>query len=240
MASVPGKASDAEQHVKQLIEHWQWKHYWYGTTELGSMYQADREFQAFLFWRANEIPGSVGFCSTDLGVCQFYPDTKNSVVSSEMKVASGDNLQSAFRHFLRTSFNQNALARMIEPELKEADYVAEAVKIYLPPLEAPEAIRERRVRPIAETNALLDTLACLKDQPGCSAHLLIPFYSDSDIYVPVYRECKRCPYPGPKVIFMRLVEGKWWHGARDFDDSPDSVNRTRRQIEKALMIEANR
>lgn len=244
IASVPGRASDAEQHVKQLIEHWQWNHYWYGTTELGSMYQADREFQALLFWRANGMPDgmrpSIGFCSTDLDVCQFYPDITVSVISSEMKVAAGDDLQSAFRRFLRASFNQNVLARTLEPEPKEADYAAEAVKVHLPPLEAPEAIRERRVRPIAETDALLAAFACHTDEPGCSGHLLIPFYGDSDPYVPVYWECRQCPHPKSMVTFMRLDEGKWWHGARDFDDSPDFVQRTRRQIEKALMIEANR
>ena len=42
------------------------------------------------------------------------------------------------------------------------------------------------------------------------------------------------------IIFMKLVEGNWWHGAMDFNDSRDVVDRTRKQIENALMLEVNR
>lgn len=69
---------------------------------------------------------------------------------------------------------------------------------------------------------------------------MIPFYSHSDPNVPVLRECIGCPNPKPMIIFMKLVEGNWWHGAMDFNDSSDVVNRTRKQIERALMIDLNR
>jgi hypothetical protein len=42
------------------------------------------------------------------------------------------------------------------------------------------------------------------------------------------------------IAFMRLIEGHWWHGAMDFNDSPDVVGRTQDQIQKALMVEVNR
>ncbi len=51
---------------------------------------------------------------------------------------------------------------------------------------------------------------------------MIPFYSRSDAYVPVFRQCSRCPNPKPMIIFT------------------DVVDRTRKQIEKALMLEVNR
>jgi hypothetical protein len=39
------------------------------------------------------------------------------------------------------------------------------------------------------------------------------------------------------IIYMKFVEGTWWHGAMDFSDNPDVVDRTRKQIEKSLMVE---
>jgi hypothetical protein len=42
------------------------------------------------------------------------------------------------------------------------------------------------------------------------------------------------------IIFMKLVEGRWWHGAMDFNDRSDVVERVRNQIERALMIEVYR
>ena len=109
-----------------------------------------------------------------------------------------------------------------------------------PALDPPEAIRDRKPQPRAETDALVANLSCLSDQPGCKVHMMIPFYSHSDANVPVFRQCSGCPNSKPMIIFMKLVEGNWWHGAMDFNDSPDVVDRIRKQIEKALMLEVNR
>jgi len=240
MAGCFGQSSKAERHVSQLVEHWLWKQYWYGASELGTRYRTGQEFQALAFWRADEKPPSVGFCSTELGICQFYPDTTTIGASFEAKMALREDAQSAFRRFLRDSFGQNASSLVNLPEPSASDYVAETVKIVLPAITAPEAIRARRVRPPAETDALSAALSCLPDQSGCKVHLLIPFYSENDPWIPVYRECSRCPNTKPMIIFMRRIEGTWWHGARDFDDGPDFVRRTRRRIEEALMVEVNR
>jgi hypothetical protein len=68
MAGCFGQSSKAERHVSQLVEHWLWKQYWYGASELGTRYRTGQEFQALAFWRADEKPPSVGFCSTELGL----------------------------------------------------------------------------------------------------------------------------------------------------------------------------
>ena len=233
-----GQASIADQHVKQLIAHWQWKQYWDGTTELGAMYGAGRQFQAVLFWRTDEMPPSVGFCSADLLVCQFYPDIMFTDDCFEMKVPSGENLQSAFQDFLADSLGQKLLVRSEEP--KAGDYTTEIMRITLPPLDLPDAIRDRKAQPRAETDALIASLSCLPEEPGCKIHLLIPFYSHSDPWVPVFTECSKCLKPKPMIIYMRLIEGHWWHGVLDYNDSPDIVARTRNRIAKALMVEVNR
>jgi hypothetical protein len=234
LAQTPG----ADKHVRQLIEHWRWKQYWYGTTELGSLYAKGREFRALVFWRADDMPPSVGFCSADLGVCQFYPNTSAVAASFEMKVSPGDDPRAAFRRFLSDSLGQGGspLPRLSEP--KGADYSTEILKVALPPLDPPAAIHNRTTRPRVETDQLVASLSCLPEQTGCKAHILVPFYSASDPWVPVFRECSGCTNPRPMIIFMRFVEGNWWHGARDFDDGAAFVSRTREQIGKALMVEA--
>jgi len=240
VAGCFGQASEADRQVRRLVEYWRWKQYWFGTTELGAKYSAGREFRALLFWRTDQTPPSVGFCSADLGVCQFYPNLSFAVNSSEMQVPSGDEPQCAFERFLATSFAQKTVLVVRSREAKAADYATEMVKITLPALDPPEAIRNRRVQPRFETDALIANLSCLPDQPGCKVHLMVPFYSHSDPFVPVFRKCSGCPDPKPMVIFMRLIDGNWWHGARDFDSSPDSVSRTRSQIQKALLVEVSR
>lgn len=239
IAACSGQTNSPDRHVGQLIEHWRWKQYWEGTTELGAMYRPGRQFQTLLFWRTDEMPPSIGFCSTDLGVCQFYPNAPGNEHSFEAKIASGDDAQSAFRRFLADSFGEKSLIG--RPSLPNAaDYTIELVKITLPDLDPPEAIRDRKPQPRAEVDALVANLSCLPDQSGCKVHLMIPFYSHSDPNVPVFRECSGCPNPKPMIIFMKLIEGNWWHGAMDFNDSADVVDRTRRQIEKALTFEVNR
>lgn len=237
IASGSAQTINADQHIRQLTEHWRWKHYWEGTTELGAMYSPGRQFQALIFWRTDQMPPSIGFCSVEIGVCQFYPNITFSDDSSEMKVPSGEDLRSAFRSFVASAFGEKGL-RSEEP--RATDYTMETVRITLPPLDFPDAIRDRKMPPRAETDALIASLSCAPDQPGCKVHLLIPFYSHSDPWVPVFTECSKCLKPKPMIIYMRLIDGNWWHGAMDFNNSPDVVDRTRKQIEKALMLEVNR
>jgi hypothetical protein len=239
IAGCSAQTSSSDQHLKQLIEHWRWKQYWDGTTELGSLYSPGRRFQAVLFWRTGGLPPSVGFCSADLGVCQFYPSAPGDEHSFEGKVSSGDDSQLAFRRFLADSFGEKSFIGRPQ-EQKAIDYTTEMVQITLPALDPPEAIRDRKQPPRPEVDALVANLSCLPDQAGCKVHLMIPLYGHSDPMVPVFRECARCPNPKPMIIFMKFIEGSWWHGAMDFSDSPDVVNRTRKQIGKALMLEVNR
>ena len=247
VASCSAQTSGTDQHANQLIEHWRWKQYWEGTTELGAMYSPGRQFQALLFWRTDEMPPSVGFCSSDLGVCQFYPNAPGTENSFETKIRPGEDARSAYQRFLADSFEEKSLSGRLPgigrpPEIgrsagpNAADYTIDMVKITLPALDPPEAIRNRKPQPRAEVDALVASLSCLSDQPGCKVHLMIPFYSHNDPNVPVFRQCSGCPNPKPMIIFMKLIEGNWWHGAIDFNASPDVVDRTRKQIEKALML----
>jgi len=231
---------EAERRLQQLTEHWRWKQYWEGTTELGALYNPGRQFQALFFWRTDGRPPSIGFCSADLGVCHFYADLALIEQNSQMKVPPGDDSQSAFRHFIEDSFRQKNFLARSPPQPRETDFTAELVDITLPALYPPEAIRDRRPRPQAEIDALVASLSCLQEQRGCKVQLLIPFYSPSDVAVPVFRRCSACPNPEPMIIFMKFIEGNWWHGSQDFSVDPEFVRRTRTQIEKALLLEVNR
>lgn len=228
----------AELHLQQLIEHWRWKHYWYSATELGDLYKPGREFSAILFWSAASTP-SLGFCAPALGTCQYYPDVSTSWASFERKIPSESDPVTAFRQFVASSFGQTfPLGR--SRTRTESDFATEILNVILPSLDPPESVRERKRRPSSETDALVANLGCPADQRECRLHLLIPFYGKADPWVPVYRECSTCRNKKPMIVFMRFVERNWWHGVGDFDDSPDFVTRTRRQIENALMIEVNR
>jgi hypothetical protein len=37
------------------------------------------------------------------------------------------------------------------------------------------------------------------------------------------------------IIFMKLIDGNWWHGAMDFTDNPRVVERYRNLISSGLM-----
>lgn len=166
IAGCFGQASCADQYVKRLTEHWRWKQYWEGTTELGGMYSPGRQFQALVFWRTDKKPPSVGFCSTDLGVCQFYPNAPGNEHSFEEKISSGNDTQSAFRHFLADSFGDNSLIGR-PPAASGGEYTTEKVTITLPALDPPEAFRDPTPQPGAETDALVANLSCPSSKPRC-------------------------------------------------------------------------
>lgn len=230
------QTTDADRHIMQLTEHWRWKQYWEGTTELGSLYRPGRAFQALLFWRTSTMPSSVGFCSTELGVCQYLL----AETVYEMKVPPGDDLGSGFKRFLDGGLSLSSPSLYQLPPEREDSYTSELTRIVLPTLDPPKPIRDKEARPPSEIEALEKSLTCASyEKADCKVRLLIPFYSLSDPYIPVYRECPRCVYPMPTIFFMRYNEGNWSYRTTDFTNSPDSVDRIRRQIEKARMIEFN-
>jgi hypothetical protein len=239
VSTCSGATPAAERRLTKLFDHWRWKQYWDDTTELGTLYSPGRKLHVVLFWRKDDAPPSLGFCSIDLGVCQFYPDIAHAAVNTEMKIPEGDDQLSAYRRFLQGSFALGA-SLPAGPPPRKADFSFESTDIVLPVLDPPDAIKERAVRPAAETEALVADQGCAPDPPNCKLHLMVPFYGEKDLWVPVYRECPDCHYGRPMILFMRYVEGHWWHGAMDFDDRRDSVDGTRRKIERALMLEVRR
>jgi hypothetical protein len=246
-ASCSAQPSKADQYIKRLTEHWRWKQYWEGTTELGEMYRPGRQLDALLFWRTNQMPPSVGLCSTELGICQFYPNVPGNENSFETRIAPGEDSGSAYRRFLADSFGEKALTRrpLMRPSLTQgspdvSSFSTEIVKIFLPSLDPPQAIRDRMPQARAEVDALVASLGCMSDEPQCNVHLTIPYYSHSDPSVPVFRACSGCANPKPTIVFMKLIESNWWHGAMDFNDNPNIVDRVRKQIERALMLEVTR
>lgn len=238
--SCLAQTPDAVARVTQLTDYWRWKHYWDGTNELGTQYEPGRRFETLLFWNSNEMRPSVGFCSADLGICQYYPDTAMISECYEMKLSSGQKAQAAYQQFLAKSFGQKR-PLSASSEVRAGDYTSEMITITLPPLDPPDAIRNHESPPQSEVDALVASLTGLPDLPRAKVHLLAPFYSHRDPWVPVFRQCSGCPNSKPMIIYMRFVEGHgWWHGVMDFNDNPDEVKRMRRQIEKALLVEVKR
>ena len=233
-----GQTQAADKHVNQLVEHWRWEQYWNGSTALGSLYRVGREFQAQLFWRTAEAQPGVGFCSIDLGICLYGRTQPNYDAGDQMKTAPGEDLGSAFARFRETAFG--LMRRFRLPIPNEATYATELVKVTFPPLDPPEAIRDRQAPPQDQVKALVDHLAAC--HPGCKVHLLIPFFTQNDSFVPVYFECTGCQIP--KTIVRAMWSGEpdrgWWTPISSWGHDPADVDRTRRLIEKALMLEVNR
>lgn len=234
-----------DERIRQLTEHWHWKQYWEGTTELGNKYVSGRQFQALLFWRTDANPPSVGFCSTDLGLCHFYPNSPGNEQMFEETIPNGNDSLSAYRKFLANSFGEKSLIKIfpdirILPNYDKAQYTESMTSITLPRFQTPEAIRNRLFQSDSETESLISSLMCRKAQSDCRTHLLIPFYSHNDPNVPVYRQCSGCSNTKPMIIYMKLIDGIWWHGALDYNDSPRVVKRTRKKIENGLMLDVSR
>ena len=153
-----GAPTAVQRCLAKLYEHWRWKQYWDGATELGALYTPGRRFSALFFWRNNDALGTFGFCSSEIGVCQFYPDVEHDAMNSEMKVQGGDGPLAAFRRFLAISFAQKPLFPGAPP--RESDFSVESTDIVLPALDPPEAIRRRRRQSASQTDALV------ADPPG--------------------------------------------------------------------------
>lgn len=239
------QSSVTEQHWGQLLHRWRWMQYWQNTTDLGSKYRAGRQVRILFFWRGDDLVDSMGFCSGTLEVCQFYPSVSTILNHFEMAVLPGGDLRAAFKKFAEEAFEQYQSplyqGQPRPPGPREGEYKTELISITLPMLDPPEVILKHQVRPRSELDALVRQLGCISTTQ-CKFHLLIPFYSDHDLWVPVYRECPEdCGASrSPVILFPKLTEGRWWLGATNLDADPDYVSRTRQRIEKALMLEVGR
>jgi hypothetical protein len=163
-----------------------------------------------------------------------------------MEIPLGSDLRSAFDRFREKNFGQANLPGPVQmevdrlgsraaPERKE-EYASEETTVTLPGLDPPLAIRERKARPADEVAALVERVLPSRERAACKTHLLIPFYSDTDPVVPIYRESSaQCSHPGRTILLLRLSDGQWFMGATNSDSSPSFVKSTRSQIEKALM-----
>lgn len=239
-ASCLAQSPAAAQHINQLIEHWRWEQYWKSSTDLGPLYRTGREFQALLFWHADSMFPGVGFCSADLGICLYDKNQPAYDEGNQTKILAGDDEASAFTRFRETAFGDRLRSLISLPVLRESDYPTEPVKIVLPSLDPPKAIRDRNT---PDQGAIDDLVKQLTGDcgPRCKVHLLIPYFNVHDSDVPIYFACSGCKIP--KTIVRAMWGGddvrSWWIPISSWGHDPADVKRTRALIEKALMLEVN-
>ena len=231
-------AQTAQQRLDPLFEHWQWQQYWNDATELGPRYQAGREFQTLVFWDTRKGKTGIGFCSRDLGVCQFYPTFRSHL---ETEMLDGEDDVTAFERFRKDSIEEQPASPVRRSPLLAAppsdDFHGEPMNLKLPEFVAPKAIREKHRPADAIVQALKDKFACSAAAPRCHIHVLIPYFNEDDPGVPVFGECPTCDLDKPIILFMQLVEGVWSQGAPDINADSKFVERTKGKIERALMVE---
>ena len=231
-------AQTAPQRFDPLFEHWQWQQYWNDATELGPRYQAGREFQALVFWDTRKGKTGIGFCSRDLGVCQFYPTFRSHL---ETEMLDGEDDVTAFERFRKDSIEEQPASPVRRSPLFDAppsdNFHAEPMNLTLPEFIPPKAIREKQKPPEAMVQALKDKFACPAAAPRCHIHVLIPYFSEDDAEVPVFAECPTCDFAQPIILFMQFAEGGWSQAAADNNSDAKFVRRTKEKIERALMIE---
>jgi hypothetical protein len=193
-ASCLSQSPSTAQHINQLIERWRWEQYWNGATDLGPLYRTGRAFQALLFWHADSMFPGVGFCSADLGICLYDKNQPAYNEGNQTKILAGEDEASAFTRFRETAFGERLRSLISPPVPRESDYPAEPVKIVLPSLDPPEAIRDHKT---PDQDAIDDLVKQLTAGcgSGCKVHLLIPYFNVHDSDVPVYFECSGCREP---------------------------------------------
>ena len=219
--------------------------YWEGSTGLGPRCKEGAELQVLLFWRADGDGNSLGFCSSALGACKYYQDVSGAWASDEMAIQQGASLRTAFQTFEAHAFGQ------LQPRLQGFEilnavpesraYTTVLTTITLPRLDPPEAVRLRKARPGDDVQALVRKSG-LNPVPGmeaCRLRMLIPFYGDHDMSVPVCREGTRgCgALAKPAVLLPQWTEHGWWLGTTNHTESPDHVRHYREKIERALMLD---
>src|SRR6202012_4954110 len=118
---------------------------------------------------------------------------------------------SAFTRFRETALGDKLRSLISRPVPSESDYPTERVKIALPALDTPEAIRNRRTPDQGALDNLVKQLTgdC---GPGCKVHLLLPYFNLHDPNVPIYFECSGCGIPKTIVRAMWGGDGvrSWW------------------------------
>lgn len=251
------QTTETERIIGLLSEHWRWMNYWFGRTELGERYREGQKVHLLLFWRepdhslTSNIPPEIGFCSVQLGVCEHYQQIWQVVgSSSEMQLNPTLDEQSSFKEFVHSNFAQR-MPDIYPPGVKPgspyvgkeakptvADFKTALASVILPKLEPPDAVREAKVQPKSEIAPLIADLQCLGDHARCRTRLLIPFYGHHDPLVLVFRRCsQRCDVGGDAIVFVRFVDGHWWMGANDVSRTASFVQRAKKQIDRALMLD---
>lgn len=236
-----GQQTDlAKEQVRRLLKYWDWQQYWTGTNDLGKSYGANRKVEALVFWDPKHKPESVGFCSPSLGKCLFYENLRRYSSSSSMPIAISESPRAALERFVSES--RRIGAKEIIPTESFGEIESAIVSVTLPVLTIPTAIQNRRIPEPVDLELLIANLACDFKHTGCKTHLMIPFYSNDDPYVPVFRQCSQCANSKPMIIFMRHVNDKWkwWHGALDYTDEVQSVKEYKNRIRQGLLREVYR
>ena len=240
MLLIPLKAEGANPGTERLVllhevcEHWRWKHFWFGETELGSDYASGRLLPVLLFWSSDTSVRTIGFCSSDLGLCQEYRDPPESMSGSRMKFSPATEATKQLEQFVEAGWS-------ILHSLGE--YKTEKQVLTLPALSPPQAVRDR-IRPDGverEIVQILQEAACGRSKKGCGTHVFIPFFSRRDPELLLYRECSRACGENAKPLVLILVPApQGWHlGATAFIADPIRARNTRLKIEANLMVDAS-
>lgn len=234
-------AAQRSAHLDPLIDHWRWMQYWEGATELGARYKPGTEVHLLLFWPKDPAYSSAaGFCSSEVRMCQFYPNLAGPFGHSEMEMFPKEEDRQAFSRFVEEVLGQTPTPAGRKP--KDADYVTETTTLALPQLTPPPGVAERKMAPRERIELLAEQFACRLDRPQCKNHVLIPFFGEADQLVPVYSECAMdCKAEdAPAITFFRWDKGVWWKSFPTSTKVPDDVKRIRGKIEEALMAEVGR
>jgi hypothetical protein len=240
--SCSAQSGSAVQRWEQFVERWRWMAYWEGSTELGPKYIVGEKLRALIFWKSDLSNEQLGFCSLSLGECRFYPDILQ-YTSYRMEIRSSEDLVAAFIRFREMSFGKydSVVAQGLtrRPPPKAEEYSTDVIDFTLPPLNPPKAILDRRVPPRAELDELVKKFGCSLDDKKCSYRLMVPFYGENDLSVPVWSECIRdCSDQRlPSIQFFQRIEGTWWQSATDATKEPSQVARIRQQISRALLLD---
>ncbi len=233
-----GQAPANSPHLTRLTEHWRWMQYWEGSTELGSKYQPGRQVTLLIFWPKEPGYTALGFCSHELRVCQMYLNPAGDYGHKDLDMFPIEEPRQGFGRFIEEVLAPQATP----PKPKETDFETELVTLTLPRLDPPPGIAERKPAPREKIEALAQLFGCSLDKPDCKNHVLIPFFGDADLWVPVYSQCARnCSSADvPGVTFFEWKMGAWWRAMPFPETSPGEVKRLREKIEQALTMELPR
>lgn len=214
---------------QRLLEYWRWQRFWYGSSDADRYYSVGAKDQVRLFWVANGGLQSIGICSQAGGLCQFYPDIDKGWLKIEKSIANGTPRAKLEDEFIRDTYDQF-------PPMQIGDRRAAVMKVVYPAWQVPRAVQDRKVRPADELARLIKLVRCPEGKYKCQSRLLVPFYTESDPRVLIYRECQgACNGSNAVIVMPQLIDNQWFLGATNLDSSKDFVERTRQQIERSVM-----